>query len=64
MPQFPRAKWEEYSNSVAEKKVDQHFMIKAAIVDLENGLPIRAVAEKHGVSRSALQTLPKVFKTQ
>ena len=54
MPQFPRAKWEEYSNSVAEKKVDQHFMIKAAIVDLEAGLPIRAVAEKHGVSRSAL----------
>ena len=54
MPQFPRAKWEEYSNSVAEKKVDQHFMIKATIVDLEAGLPIRAVAEKHGVSRSAL----------
>ena len=46
--------WEEYSKLVAEKKVDQYFMIKVAIVDLEAGLPIRLVEEKHGVSSSAL----------
>ena len=39
---------------VAEKKVDKHFKIKAAIVNLEGGLSIRAVVEKHGVSCSAL----------